>query len=174
MTCPCFVSFSPGVEGVDPADLAARTIINLDSERWGEIIVGSAGMPLGGLRLQHQPCLTVRACSHWQSVHAAATRLRQLQWQWLPSLPLLCNRRECPPGLASIVAGDVFSAITLGAEAQPLPEGLVPVAIDVGGLLGGHSGEHRLQLLTKQGWEWKPSLKAKFAEPAAAVRAPKP
>lgn len=45
-----------GVEGVDPADLAARAIINIDSERWGEVTVGSAGTPPGGGRAA-QACL---------------------------------------------------------------------------------------------------------------------
>ena len=54
-------------------------------------------------------------------------------------------KRVSPLVLAPILAGDVFSIITLDAEAQPLPEGLVLVAFDVGGLLGGHSGEPLLE-----------------------------
>lgn len=64
-----------------------------------------------------------------------------------PQPALALQSKSIPPGFASIVAGDVFSTITLEAVAQPLLEGLVPVAIDVGGLLGGHSGEHFLSYL---------------------------
>lgn len=121
---------SAGVEGVDPADFAARTVINLDSEEWGEVTIGSAGTPpaRGSALRRKLACMAAAAALlHSYALHAVVPR------------PMLLT--SAPSCTHFLHPGDTFSSMTLDAEAQPLPAGSVPVAIDVGGLLGGHSGE---------------------------------